>query len=98
VPFLAGDVLGFLVGLDDQDLRMLPAARRGRMQVQLAEAAAERLVLLVARACGRGRRSPGSPSARVMDFLKAWLPNGLARSTPKISAPMQGELAHPIVW
>ena len=34
------------------------------MQVQLAEAAAERLVLLVASAPGRGRRSPGSPSAR----------------------------------
>ena len=48
VPFLAGHVLGILVGLDDQDLRMLGAgARRGRMKVQLAEAAAERLVLLV---------------------------------------------------
>jgi len=31
-----------LVGLDDQDLRMLgPGARRGRMQMQLAKAAAE---------------------------------------------------------
>src|SRR5258707_14907335 len=41
-------MLGMLVGLDDQNLRMLRSgAGRGGMQVQLAEAAAERLVLVV---------------------------------------------------
>ena len=79
---------------------MLPVlARRGRMQVQLAEAAAERLVLLVRRAPGRGRRSPGSSISASWISWNAWLPSGRARSTPKISAPMQGvSLRTSIVW
>jgi hypothetical protein len=48
MPFLAGDMLRVLVGMDRQDLGVaLRRVRRGRVDRQLAEPPAERLVLVV---------------------------------------------------
>ena len=46
VPQAAGHELHLVVAADDEDLRVLGRLRRGRVDVELAEAAAQGLVLL----------------------------------------------------
>ena len=95
VPFLAGDVLGILVGLDDQDLGMLPVAR---VEVGCRCSSPKRrpnaLCCSWLSSWSRKKITRLAISASWISW-KVWLPSGLARSTPKISAPMHGrELAH----
>ena len=91
VPFLAGDVLGILVGLDDQDLGMaLRQRRRGRDACAARRRAGRTPCAGRGSASGRGRRSPDCPSARRALPGTAGCRAGVARSTPWISAPMCG--------
>ena len=65
VPFLAGDVLRILVGLDHQDLGMLREGRSARWDGRAAARSGGRIPCAGrSSSSGRGRRSPGSPSAR----------------------------------
>ncbi len=68
------------------------------MEVQLAEAAAERLVLLVGELLVAEKITRLSINASWISW-KTWLPSGRARSTPKISAPIAGvSLRTSMVW
>jgi len=70
MPFLAGDALRFLVGPDHENLRVtLEPSRRGRMHMQLAEAAAE-ILLLLGRKRLLAKEDHEVLHERVMDLLE----------------------------
>src|SRR5262249_9780884 len=89
MPIFSGDALGIGVGMDGKDLGMSFRTGRVRVNVQLAEIAAERLVAfhvkrLIAKEQDLMLRQ------RQVQFLDLAVLSGLASVKPATSAPIRG--------